>query len=315
MMRRVAALLAAGLVISSLSAAPAVAEACGAADDLIPAQGAHFGAFADEDLDGVSEPAALEAKLSHKLGINHNFQHAGIEEEPIPGDIAAGRIPMISYAAGTEEVLRAKWTNGTLAADAVEEADALAAFCVPIFFRYSWEFELRYTDTELFKKAWKLFRDIFAERAPNVAFVWNPTWRAFIDTESGLADEFWPGAEYVDWVAADGYSRPRTDKPAYNYRSFESMFGPAYDFAVRYQKPFMVGETGVHRDETDLTRQAGYLDAARTKIKTSYPDLKAFLYFHMDGDLSDNHWRVDLPAGNPGLTALRGFSFDPYFNP
>ncbi|WP_410786023.1 glycoside hydrolase family 26 protein [Kribbella sp. C-35] len=315
MRRRVAALLAGALVMSSLSAVPAAAAACGMADDLVPAQGAHFGAFADEDRDGLSQPAALEAKLGHKLGVNHNFQHGAVADERIPDDIAAGRIPMISYAAGPQDELRAKWINGTLVSEAAAEAKALAAYCVPIFFRYSWEFELRYTDIELFKDAWKLFHDVFAEQAPNVAFVWNPTWRAFIDTENGLADEFWPGAEYVDWVAADGYSRPRTDKPEYNYRSFESMFGPAYGFAVRYQKPFMVGETGVHRDETDLNRQAEYLDAARMKIKTSYPELKAFLYFHMDGDMPDNRWRVDLPADNPGLTALRGFAFDPYFNP
>lgn len=308
--RLVALVVAAALVIPPIGASRASA-ACGTAADLIPAQGAHFGAYADEGGDWP-EPAVLESKLGHRLGINHNFRHDVFPADQIEADIAAGRIPMISFAAGSEAVLRDQWDKGLLDQRAIDEADALAGYCVPIFFRFTWEFDLRYVDTDLFKRVWIRVHDIFATRAPNVAFVWNPTWRAFTDTD--LAVPFYPGDKYVDWIAADGYSRPKPEKPDYNYRSFDSMFRAAHTFAAEHDKPFMVGETGIHRDETTPTRQAAWLDTTRAAVKSSYPELKAFLYFHTDGGAIDNQWRVDTPA-NPGLASLAGFAFDPYFNP
>jgi hypothetical protein len=311
MARLAVLILAAALVIPPIGASTAVA-ACGTAADLIPTQGAHLGVYATEGV-ALSQPEALEAKIGHQFAINHNFQHDQLPRQRIEADIADGRIPMISFAAGTEDVLRNEWDTGALDQRAIEEAEALAGYCVPIFFRFTWEFDLRYLDTALFKRVWIRVHDIFATRAPNVAFVWNPTWRAYTDTDK--AEPFYPGDEYVDWIAADGYSRPKPDKPDYNYRSFDSMFRDAHTFAVERGKPFMVGETGIHRDETDLARQAGWLDTTRATVKSSYPQLKAFLYFHTDGDGDDNRWRVDVPSGNPGLAALGGYAFDPYFNP
>ncbi|MFG1621334.1 glycoside hydrolase family 26 protein [Kribbella sp. NPDC049227] len=314
MIRRLAILLATALLVTPLAAPPATAAAtCGPAGDLIPAQGALFGAYAYEGVGDLSQPEALEAKIGHQLRINHNFQPGELPRQRIAADIADGRIPMISFAAGDEVALAQEWDTGALDQRAIDEAEALAGYCVPIFFRFTWEFDLRYVDTDLFKRVWIRVRNIFATRAPNVAFVWNPTWRAFSETNKAVP--FYPGDQYVDWIAADGYSRPKPDKPEYNYRSFDSMFRAAHTFAVEHGKPFMVGETGVHRDDTDLTRQADWLDTTRADVKASYPQLKAFLYFHTDGDDTDNHWRVDTPAANPALSSLAGFASDPYFNP
>lgn len=315
--RRAVAVVATAVLVVPLMGVPAgsAVPACGRnASELVPAQGAHFGAYVYAgSATGVSQPEALESKIGHRLGINHSFQHAGtpLPTARIDADIAAGRIPMISWGAGDETGLAAI-RDGSRDAEIDAEAAALGDLCTPIFLRFTWEFDLRYTDTELFKDAWRRVKSRFAIVAPNVAFVWNPTWRAFRETFK--ADGFYPGDQYVDWVAADGYARPKPDKPEYDYRAFDDMFDAAHAFAVAHGKPFMVGETGVHRADVDPV-QAQWLDTTRAVVKSSYPALKAFLYFHRDGDDIDNHWRVTEPDGGPAQVAFAGFAFDPYFNP
>jgi hypothetical protein len=304
-------LVSALLVAPAASAAPSCTP--GDAGDLVPASGAHFGAYVYAGRpDGVSEPEALESKIGHQLRINHSFQ-VGV---PLPTarivtDLAAGRIPMISWGAGDESGLRAI-RDGLRDGEIDAQARALGAFCAPMFLRFSWEFDLRYTDTLAFTQAWQRVHTRFASVAPNVAFVWNPTWRAFRETFK--ADGFYPGDAYVDWVAADGYARPKPDKPEYHYRAFDLMFDTAHAFAVEHGKPFMVGETGVHRDDLAPV-QAAWLDQTRGVVKASYPALKAFVYFHRDGDDLDNHWRVTVPDGGPAQVAFAGFANDSFFNP
>ncbi|HET6297703.1 MAG TPA: glycosyl hydrolase [Kribbella sp.] len=318
MFRRVSAVIAVVALLVPLAAVQAgsAAAACDrdAAELIPPAGKAHLGAYvyAGNEL-GLSQPEALESQIGHQLGINHSFQHGApsVLTARIQADIDAGRIPMISWAAGDQAELgkidlgqKDDWIDA--------QAQALAAFCVPMFLRFTWEFDLRYTDTALFVRVWQRVRDHFRTVAPNVAFVWNPTWRAFSETDKAVP--FYPGNDYVDWVAADGYARPKPDKPEYHYRAFADMFADAHAFAVSHGKPFMVGETGVHRDEAD-PRQASWLNTTRTVVKAQYPALKAFLYFHVDGDDLDNHWRVTVPPGGPALQAFRAYATDPFFNP
>ncbi len=58
------------------------------------------------------------------------------------------------------------------------------------------------------------------------------------DFANGFAQQFWPGASYVDWVGADGYIFPGR-----KYRDWQTVFGPAYNFAVAQGKPMITGET------------------------------------------------------------------------
>ncbi|XVQ07592.1 glycoside hydrolase family 26 protein [Spirillospora sp. CA-255316] len=280
---------------------------------LVPATGAHFGAYVYAGNDaGVSQPEALEAKIGHRLGINHCFQMAGapLHKTRCEQDIAAGRIPMISWAAGPQSRL-AEILAGAHDTEIETQARELTTLATPILLRFTWEFDLRYTDTALFKDVWRYVHAKFAE-APQVAFVWCPTWRAFRETNK--ADPFYPGDAYVDWVGADGYARPNPDKPAYDYRAFDLMFDTAHAFATSHGKPFLVGETGVHRAAVDPV-QAPWLNATHDVVKSSYPNLKALVYFHRDGPDTDDDWRVTVPEGGPAQQAFTAMATDPYFNP
>ncbi|MBB5786428.1 glycoside hydrolase family 26 protein [Jiangella mangrovi] len=281
--------------------------------ELIPSSGAHLGVYAYAGNDaGVSQPEALESRIGHQLRINHCFHHYGTAPHTArwQNDIAAGRIPMISWGAGPQTRLQ-EIADGLHDDEISGQATLLASLEAPLFLRFTWEFDLRYTDTALFREVWTYVHAKFAG-APNVAFVWCPTWRAYRETFK--ADAFYPGDAFVDWIAADAYARPHTD-PAYHYRPFDLMMDTAHAFAADHGKPFMVGETGVHRAAVDPV-QAAWLTTTRSVVKSSYPQLKAFVYFHRDGDAPDgDDWRVTVPDGGPAQQAFAAFAHDPYFDP
>ncbi|WNI21035.1 hypothetical protein [Streptomyces sp. ITFR-16] len=308
-----------GASAAALSPAPvSVAAPPGPAEEavaraLVPATGAHFGAYVYEGSSaGVSQPENLESKIGRRLGINHCFQPVSVTlpSARIERDVTDGRVPMLSWAAGSETRLREivagahdDWIDA--------QTSGLAAVGAPVLMRLTWEFDLRYRDFALFTDMWQYVRERFAA-APQVSFVWCPTWRAY--RETGQAEPFCPGNAYVDWVGADGYARPRPDKPDYDYRAFDLMFDFAHAFAVDCGKPFIVGETGVHRAPADPA-QAAWLATAHEVIKARYPELKALLYFHRDGPGGDDDWRITVPDGGPAQEVFAGIAADPYFNP
>ncbi|SDJ55592.1 glycoside hydrolase family 26 protein [Streptomyces indicus] len=297
-----------------LTAVPARAAGTASTASLIPPSGAHLGAYNYiGDDTGVSGPEPLESKLGQRLGINHCFQmyDAAPPLARMRTDLAAGRIPMLSWAAGDTARLRAilagthdAWIDG--------QARALGSLGAPLLLRFTWEFDLRYADSALFKDVWRYVHGRFAREAPLVAFVWCPTWRAY--RETAKAEPFYPGDAYVDWIGADGYARPRPAEPAYDYRPFSLLFDAAHAFAVDRGKPFVVGETGVHRADSDPV-QAAWLTAAHGAVKESFPGLKALVYFHRDGEQEDAHWRVTVPDGGPAQRAFTAIAADPWFSP
>ncbi|WP_049564793.1 glycoside hydrolase family 26 protein [Streptomyces sp. SBT349] len=303
-----------GAVAGAVSAAlPRPAHAAPAAPaSLVPATGAHLGAYAwAGGAKGVSEPEALESAIGHRLAINHCFQPLDVAFPlaRVTRDVAEGRIPMLSWAAGNQARLweiRAGLHDGWIDG----QAEKLAGVGAPVLLRLSWEFDLRYNNPGLFVDVWRRVHGRFA-RAPLVEFVWCPTWRAFRETAKAVP--FYPGDTYVDWVGADGYARPKED-PAYDYRAFDLMFDEAHVFAAERGKPFIVGETGVHRADTDPV-QAEWLERTRSVATSTYPSLKAFVYFHRDGGGPDNNWRVTEPPGGPAQRAFAAYASDPYFNP
>ena len=66
--------------------------------------------------------------------------------------------------------------------------------------------------------AWQRTYTIFKSvGVPNVRFVWSPM--AF-DFARGVAQQFWPGSAYVDWVGPDGYNFPGR-----SFRDWQTIFG------------------------------------------------------------------------------------------
>ena len=84
---------------------------------------------------------------------------------------------------------------------------------------------------------------------------------AFTGARGGV-DQYWPGDDYVDWVAADGFNWGScTDRST--WRDFGPIFKAYYSWGSARAKPLMISGTGTVEDPIDPGRKRGwYLDAA-----------------------------------------------------
>ena len=93
------------------------------------------------------------------------------------------------------------------------------------------------TRPAVFVQAWRHIVDVFRQTgADNVTWLW--TINAVASYEPPIAD-YWPGANYVTWVAFDAYYYNADD-------DFSAVFGPTIA-ALRQltNKPILIGETAI----------------------------------------------------------------------
>jgi hypothetical protein len=251
----------------------------------------------------------LEAQIGRTLDIDHNFY---TWDEPFPTeteqwDLAAGRIPMISWNGRGV-------TTKTIAAGAFDDmirqrARQTKALGQPVLIRWFWEMDGNKKaefagKPEQYVAAWQHIVSTFrAEGADNVRWVWCPNASAFND---GEAQEFYPGDDFVDWTCADGYNWA-PGRAGDDYRSFRDIFAGFYGWASLHNKPIMVGETGAQ--ERNAGDKAQWITDAREAIKTDFPLLRAIVYFNSNKDYD---WR--LTTSDSAVEAFKQMANDPYFN-
>jgi hypothetical protein len=238
-----------------------------------------------------------EELVGRPFDIGHDFHTF---EETFPSDLErehvdAGRIPMISW-------------NGTSAASILrgehddlirERAAALEELGVSVLLRFWWEMDTEQKqewapNPRDFAAAWRHVHRLFDEEgAANVAWVWCPTSLAFT---KDVADTWWPGDGWVDWVCADGYNFAPA-KAGSPWRSFAEIFDPFYEWAIEKGKPIMIGEFGVL--ERRAGEKAAWLRQAAEDLRDRFPEIRAVVYFDsrrtVEGTVRD--WRIDTSPG------------------
>lgn len=161
---------------------------------------------------------------------------------------------------------------------------------------------------------WKYVVDKFKEAgADNVKWLWVPHGPSTdLSTESwNQLSNYWPGDDYVDWVGLDAYNFYPQDpwggqRP---YRDFDNCFKAIYDSCVVLtDKPIMIAEFGTGEFEYEGLTKADWVIEAFTKIKTEYPRIKLFTWFHIKKELD---WRVN--SSPEALEAFKKAMEDPYF--
>jgi beta-mannanase len=187
-------------------------------------------------------------------------------------------------------------------------AAALTDLGQPVFVRYGAEMDGDrnqgwVVSPAAFITAWRHIHDVFA--GTDAVWVWAPNAAAF---SSGEADRYYPGDQYVDWIAADGFNWNgcRGDP----WEEFSEIFGSFYSWGTRRGKPLMVSETGSVEDPSDPSRKAEWLTRSATSIKASMPAVRALVFFHSDRDCP---WWLDSSPGS--LEAFRDLAVDPHFAP
>jgi beta-mannanase len=276
--------------------------------------------------------------MGRKLDIDHQHRWAS-STSPCSGDLfpsldreywdwSNGRYSLISWApyANLDQIL-----SGQFDSCIRDRARRLAAFQNPILVRIWWEMNLtwpmwsgqqngaNYAATQKFVSAWRYVVDMMrAEGATNVLWVWCPNagdvpW----DTAWNHWTNYYPGDNYVDWVAMDGYN---WNSGYWGWDQFVDMFtrtnfggsggSSVYnDYAKR--KPIMVAETGSAEDPNTPDRKGDWMRNIASDVPTKMPDLKALVYFNVRvSDPSTPDWRVSTSQSSfDGFRALGQSTF------
>jgi hypothetical protein len=154
-------------------------------------------------------------------------------------------------------------------------------------FWYPWGYH--HTQPKVYREAWRHVVRIF-----NRAGDHNVTWLWVVN---GLSDgeapirEWWPGAQYVDWVGVDAYY-------AQPGQTFESVFGQTLR-ALRFAgKPVLIAETAAGQG------QASILSGLFAAVQAA-KDVRGFVYFDkkQNSGLYHQDWAID---GNPNALRIFG---------
>nr|MBA3789435.1 hypothetical protein [Patescibacteria group bacterium] len=279
----------------------------------IPSSGLYLGARVnpgnvkngDNDPYGTNELAqlpAFNAALGKTVAILPVFVPftAAIPLTTLAAFEQNGSIPLVDLGcANLEEV-----TSGVDDAAITAEAQSLKTFARPIMLRWYWEMNKNdvahtgrncdaYNNGANFMAAWRHIKDIFTQvGATNVAFVWCPS------ANNQYTRQYYPGNNYVDWIAADGFNR---EKP--NASTFVGVFGDFYNQWVGRGKPMMVGSTGAYAVD-----QPAYFQGMQQDIPTQMPQMKAIIYFDAPGD------NGDFSLHDVGLEAFKVLIHSAYFS-
>ena len=120
-----------------------------------------------------------------------------------------------------------------------------------------------------------------AENNKQLRWVWSPIGRE-------TAEEFWPGADYVDLIGLSVYSSRAWTKDG-SLPSFSELFREKRWLHDRYRKPVIVAEMGVSGSSEDQTM---WLKEALDN-RRSFPELCGLVYFQAQ----QPRW-MPLPTGH-----------------
>ncbi len=127
--------------------------------------------------------------------------------------------------------------------------------------------------------AWQHVHDIFVQNgATNVQWVWS------VNVGQQFSN-LYPGDNYVDWVAMDGYNGGSA-LPWGGWLSFTQVFKQTYD-SLPTTKPVIISEMG--SAEQGGSKANWITDAFTKEIKTM-PRIKAFVWFNAEREAN---WKVN----------------------
>jgi autotransporter-associated beta strand protein len=154
---------------------------------------------------------------------------------------------------------------------------------------YPWCASVNGNTPAQYVQAWQHVHDLFvAAGTTNVTWVWC------VNVVSGMPtpiNELYPGDNYVDWIALDGYNRL-----ANPWHDFSTLVASTVTQLTNIApgKPIMVAETGCNQNPT-YNKAQWFLNALTNYLPTVQPRIKAWVYFN--GTNSDgNDWQITSPA-------------------
>lgn len=136
--------------------------------------------------------------------------------------------------------------------------------------------------------AWRRVHQIFAqEGATNVKWVWSPSVGPPTYHPQYPMASYYPGDDYVDWMALDGYNW--AEARSLPWYSFDEIYSQSYaEITAISPKPVMIAEIGSHTWPGD---KALWIDEMREDVPAKYPRVKAVSWYHQNAD--GGLWRIN----------------------
>jgi hypothetical protein len=158
-------------------------------------------------------------------------------------------------------------------------------------FWYPWGVGVNGNTSAEYVAAWRHIVDIFRrEGATNVRWVWAP--HVSLSTSPSL-EEFYPGDEYADWIALDGYNWGTTMSWS-RWQTLGEALGPDYDrvTALAPSKPLMIAETASAEQGGD--KAAWIREAFSKDIPNRLPKTKVVVWFDANTEhKGETDWRIN----------------------
>ncbi|MEO5716558.1 MAG: Ig-like domain-containing protein [Luteolibacter sp.] len=229
-----------------------------------------------------------------------------------------GSIPMVTWQPENDGSDQSQFTLQKILDGQYDEyidgwATAAKTWGYPFFLRFAHEMnaqwypwcEVGYGTNQgngKYVEMWRYVHDRFtALGVKNVTWVWcvNKHYSGSITPLS----RFYPGDQYVDWIAIDAYNRGTTG--SYNWTSFIDLIDPSsgastYDDTVAAApgKPVMIAEAGCNDVGGD--KALWFQNALKTQFKNYYPRIKAWCYFNADVGYTNNITATSQAAAAAG---------------
>lgn len=272
-------------------------------DLLVPTQGALFGGFI-----GTGTIAAAETQIGRKYAFASQYFDWPLDYGAFARDnIAAGRVPYVTVEPWT--VTLDAIASGVEDATIKARAATVKALKGKIFLRFAHEMNGNWYPWDGFHNgadatappkyiaAFRHVKDVFVTAGvTNVLWVFCPNTNSVPGDAWNQWSAYYPGDTYVDWMCYDGYNFSGTT-------SFAAITSGIYSqFVAKNNKPIMLGETSMSAIE-----KGAWIDAILPAMKSQFPMLKAFVWFHV------NEFRFD--SSPTSLAAYIAMAHDPYFNP
>ena len=278
---------------------------------------------------------ALETAIGRKLAIDSDYEDwaAFPNTARINWDVQNGRQSMQSWkvvfqssATPLQCATAVAIAAGTYDTQLARQAAAVKALKTPILIRFNYEmtdnvFNTCFTGFPVtqnlplagarYVAAWKHVVDIFrAAGVTNAKWVFAPSAFAYL---KGQWSYFYPGAAYVDWMAADHYNK--SDVPA----SFatDPAINAFYNLASATGKPLMMSETAGNNDpRLSPDAQVLWLTTLEAFFKAK-PALMALVYWNDQGQYlqaNPGYGGSGYTLQGTGMATFKTIANDPYFH-
>jgi len=200
--------------------------------------------------------------------------------QSIPGSPNQPNFQLADIIAGTYDSYITGW------------ATRAAEWGHPFFLRFDWEMNgdwfawgegANENQPGEFAVAWRHVHDLFAEAgATNATWTWCP----YINHLS-LLSGLYPGDAYVDWTCLDGYNWGTNPAAPYGWKTFDTLYGPAYTKVAEKlapSKPLAIGEIAASEYGGS---KAVWIEEMFEALALRYPKIDALVYFENLGNGMD----------------------------